>query len=461
MTAKLAERRPPQRPRPSLVSRRRWLVSAALAFALVTVVAARAAPTLRFAAARVVARVPWDGYPGEIGMADLSGDGIPDILAVKFLDGNPSETHSLTLLAGDGKGGFRDMTTQIFIGAVPRTQHARKIVFADFNGDGRTDFFIADTGNDNPPFAGFPNTLVLSAPGGKLVDASANLPPEVAYTHVAAAADVNGDGAPDLYVGNICCGPPPEILPNDGSGHFSVLPNALPAAMEDYQSSGERYTAAAFADVNGDGAPDLVLGGENTTPDAVLLNDGHGHFTPLPGAMPAKPFAPDAEALAAAPVDLNGDGHIDLLLAFTKGTPFYVGRWIQVLIGNGDGTFRDETATRLPQSDNAFPWPYALRVGDLNGDGKPDLAVATAEGAPALYLNRGNGTFTPLQVPYPPYPMLDLADTNRDGRLDLVSVTPGFQGGTDTYAVNLQNAPTTSKPPPKKCHRRPHHRCHR
>ena len=72
--------------------------------------------------------------------------------------------------------------------------------------------------------------------GGKLSDASANLPAEYGFTHAAAAGDVNGDGAPDLYVGNICCGAPPGILINDGSGGFrglSRLPARLPARLPD------------------------------------------------------------------------------------------------------------------------------------------------------------------------------------------------------------------------------------
>jgi len=188
-------------------------------------------------------------------------------------------------------------------------------VFADFNRDVRTDFFIADHGNDNERFQGWPNTLVPSAPGGKLVDASANLPPEFGFTHAAAVGDVNGDGVPDLYVGNICCGAPREVLVNDGSGHFSQLPGALPQSMVDYRSSGERHTGSALVHVNGDGSPDLVFAGEQVTPDALMLNDGHGHFTPLANAMPAKPFSPDAEGLAVTPMDLNGDSHEDVLLA--------------------------------------------------------------------------------------------------------------------------------------------------
>jgi hypothetical protein len=408
--------------------------------AVASVRAATPAPGIRFGPLKTVAEVRWDGWLDEIGVADVTGDGNPDIVGVKFFDGDPSATHPLVILAGDGKGGFKDVTSQVFVGAVPRTQHARRLIFADFNGDGRLDFFIADHGNDNPPFNGFPNTLVLSAPGGKLVDASANLPRMADFTHSAAVGDVNGDGTIDIYAGNLWSGwdggttVPPEVLLNDGSGHFHVLADALPP---DLIVNALHYDGSALVDVNGDGHPDLVLAGSAQVPDRLFLNDGSGHFQELVGALPPKPLA---EGLDIAPIDLNGDGHTDLLMAFTKSRPSYQGRWIQVLINKGDGTFRDETQKRLPQRDNLLAWPYALRVGDLNGDGKPDLAVATAGGSAALYLNRGDGTFAPLRLASPPYFTLDLADVNHDGRLDIISASAGNEGGTDTYAVNLATA---------------------
>jgi FG-GAP-like repeat len=446
----------------------------ALGLALLTASAAREAQpntrvavlaSPRFGALSPVAHVTWDGYLDEIGVADVTGDGNPDVVGVKFLDGHASESHPLVILAGNGKGGFKDVTSQIFVGPVPRTQHARRLIFADFNGDGRPDFLIADHGNDNPPFDGFPNALVLSAPGGKLVDASANLPRTADYTHSAAVGDVDGNGTIDIYAGNLWEGwdggteVPPEILLNDGTGHFHILADALPA---DLTVNALHYDGSALVDVNGDGRPDLVLAGSPQTPDKVFLNDGSGHFHELAGALPPKPFAPDAEGLDIAPIDLNGDGHTDLLMAFTKNNPFYVGRWIQVLINKGDGTFRNETATRLPQKDNSLAWPYALRVADLNGDGKPDLAVAVNAGdtsaTPPIYLNKGDGTFKPLQLGSSPYPILDLADVNRDRRLDIISAEPGGQGSIDTYAVNLQKKPPKPK---RKCVKRPHHPCHK
>lgn len=156
----------------------------------------------------------------------------------------------------------------------------RACLIADFNGDGRPDAFVADHGMDGSPWPGYQNTLILSASGGKLVDATANLPQVYDFTHSAAAADVNGDGAVDLYVGNVYGANmvPPRILLNDGTGHFTVATGLLPAAQADLNQT--QYTGSAFADVNGDAHPDLILSAEVGTPQSVvLINDGTGHFT--------------------------------------------------------------------------------------------------------------------------------------------------------------------------------------
>jgi hypothetical protein len=416
---------------------------------------------------KVVARAAKDGFLSEIGIADVTGDGIPDIVGTRI--DQTYDLHPLVVLAGDGRGGFKDVTTKVFDGPVPGTQHARQIVFADFNGDKRTDIYVADHGYDAPPFPGHPDTLVLSEAGGKLVDASRNLPQQSGFTHSAAAGDVNGDGAIDIYAGNLssATSPAAEILLNDGSGRFALASDALPAFMT-AQYTAPHVTREAFADVNSDGSQDLILASAGSLdsftwgPSRVLLNDGHGHFSDLPNALPPKPYGDATEGLAVTPVELNGDGHIDLLIGYSRlggpGERFYASRFIQVLINNGDGTFRDETASRLPQTvDNREEWPYAIRVGDLNRDGKPDIEVSLSAEQPnehpPLYLNDGTGRFTPLAASAFrggfPFAMIDVADANRDGRLDVVSATPNYGASTDElYAVSAQAA--KPKPKPKK-----------
>jgi FG-GAP-like repeat/FG-GAP repeat len=384
---------------------------------------------------------------GPIAVADFNGDGHEDVLIARS---SPDAQHTfpVTILLGDGKGHFTDGTSSIFEGDVPRTQVPRQIVIADFNGDHRPDVFIADHGDDHPPWPGYQNMLILSAPGGELVDATANLPQVYDFTHSAAAADVNGDGTTDLYIGNIggAKNVPPRILLNDGTGHFTLCNDCLPAAVTNLDQN--TYTGSTFADVNGDGRPDLVLSANTDTPQSlVLLNDGTGHFSELPGALPAKPFGPDAIGLDPTPLDINGDGRPDLVIGFTKGTPFYVGRWIQVLINNGDGTFGDETASRLPQSDNSDGWPVFFQPRDLEHNGRMGLGVQTSgvgSGAPLLYLLDQNGDFQPGPPLGFGVSAWSFIDAKGDGSNDIVGAT----GSGDVWLIP-ESRQTETTPPPK------------
>jgi hypothetical protein len=322
-------------------------------------------------------------------------------------------------------------------------------VIADFNRDGRPDVFIADTGDDHAPWPGYQNTLILSARGGKLVDATANLPQVYDYTHSAAAADVNGDGAIDLYEGNIdgANHVPPRILLNDGTGHFTVASGLLPPAQTDLSQN--TYTGSTFADVNGDGKPDLVLSANTSTPrSAVLLNDGTGHFTLSPNALPAKPFGPDAIGLGPASFDINGDGRPDLLIGYTKNNPFYIGRWIQVLINNGDGTFSDQTASILPQSDNSDAWPKFFEPRDLQRDGQLDFGLVTSgpgDDSPQLYLRDQNGNFQPGPAVGMNFVGWAFIDATGDGSNDIIGVTPN---GDVWLVPELRGHPPPAARPP-------------
>jgi len=439
-------------------------------FGVAAAALALAAPV--FGAPQPVAQIPFTGgYSDEIACADFTGDGAPDCVVASQIQA--LTTQPITILQGNGKGGFTNVTSTIFTNDIPHVQHARQMVLADFNRDGRPDILIADHGYDAPPFPGYQNTLVLTAPGGKLVDATANLPQQYDYSHSAAAADVNGDGAPDIYVGNLNSGPsspPPAILLNDGTGHFTPLSGALPDFMTTTYPN-RRFTRETFADVDGDGDQDLVLLSEGDAngitwgPPTVLLNDGRGHFTELPNALPSKPYGGPSEGLAATPVDLNGDGKLDLLLSYSRmggpGESFYVGRYIQIAINNGNGTFRDETPSRLPQDlNNNGDWAYGIRVADANGDGKADFLVSLGGfgGTQPLpvYLNNGDGTFAAISVPGA-QEIADWADVNGDGRPDIVSDhMAASSSGSDLVSVNVQQAPAKPKPKPKKKPHRHH-----
>jgi len=174
--------------------------------------------------------------------------------------------------------------------------------------------------------------------------------------------------------------------------------------------------ALALADLNRDGALDLVVVNQTAKSGSVLLGNGDGTFSPRTDFVTGR--GPVALALA----DLNGDGTLDLAVANIENT-------VSVLSGNGDGTF-DKMAD-FPTRDE----PWALALADLNGDASPDLVVANDRAyrlRPAWageWDIRAEEDF--LAGPTPRN--LALADLNGDGILDLAVVNVG----ADTVSVLL------------------------
>lgn len=428
---------------------RSWIAAAAICASL-AFPGSSAADVPLYGTSSIVGQVPGGRCcVSQIAVADFNGDGRQDAIFTRsvFLG---SDTFQVSVLLNDGHGRFVDATSSIFTGSAPLTQNARELTIADFNGDGRPDVFAGDTGDDRNPFPGFQNTLILSAPGGKLVDATASLPQASDFTHSATVADVDGGGSADVYVGNIYGqnGIPPRVLLNDGTGVFSIGGGLLPVAQTDLDQN--RYTSSLFADVNGDGKADLILGGDTTSPSEVLLNDGTGHFTALTDAMPAKPFGPDAIALDVAALDVNHDPHADLLIAFTKGNPFYVGRWIQVLVNNGDGTFDDETSARLPQTDNSDGWPVFFELRDLNRDGRMDFGVQVqgAGGSPLLVADEAGAFQAGPVVKMGDHPIWAFVDALGDGSNDILAVD-SYSGVISLFPEHPAVTPPLDKTPPR------------
>jgi hypothetical protein len=365
----------------------------------------------------------WEGaLPAEASEAtevltvDLNGDGLTDAVVdpVNSSFGNQVVPVAPVFLINHGNGRFTNETSKLFEGRPPLMEWGRELLTADFNGDGRPDIFIADHGhvNDADPNQvrkGAQQHLILSTPDGHYIDASKNLPQQLTFTHSAAVADVNGDGAPDIFENNIPIGPGdpgPQILLNDGTGHFSVEPDAIHEESVDPFIHPHSF-ACAFADVNGDGSPDLVIGAAEDKASAasqVLLNDGQGHFTffeTLPPTLgpPENAFVIDMKA-----ADVNGDGAPDLIFGETLNDPWYVGTTVQVLMNDGHGQFTDETSTRFPVEPHAKRWPQRVLVNDVDGDGRPDVTIefANAGADPkdptAVYLDRA-GVFRRIRAP--------------------------------------------------------------
>ena len=422
------------------------LALALLWIPLVTIASAATLP--QYAAPQIIRQTTQVGAFDNLATADFNGDGLLDIIHTRGHFGTP-ETLEIEILLNDGHGGFQSATSSIIVGPVPKVQQVVRIIVADFNGDGRPDVFMADFGQDSPDkqppppaFTGRQNTLLLSRSDGKLVDATANLPQQSDVTTDACVADVDGDGDLDVYINNIFgrSGISSQLWLNDGKGRFTIAEGRLPEFVTHPPQvidpvTGpvpQLFAVCQFLDVNHDGFPDLVLGALNVLywDSLVLLNDGTGRFLGPPIALP-----PPREPFKSSPgtvtditsADLNHDGHPDLLVAQSRGN--FNGWYVQILINNGDGTFRDETAARAPEAtsgDGGFIYP--LRLADIDGDGNLDFIPAAVgfgcqNAPPPFFLNDGQGVFKPVSTGFPGGFHLGcshyaLVDLNGNGRRD-------------------------------------------
>ena len=177
----------------------------------------------------------------------------------------------------------------------------------------------------------------------------------------------------------------------------------------------------AAGDFNGDGRQDLVLTDSFGNNVWVLISNGEGTF------QPPVPYAASYEPCAVTVRDLNGDGKLDLIVSNPGGLPT-----ISVFLGKGDGTFHPHVDY---YADNAISSGFLqarVAVGDLNGDGKPDLAMTVGNGVSVL-LGNGDGTFQPFakygiksQLGYNPTGVT-IGDFNGDKKLDLAVTWIGYQ----------------------------------
>jgi Bacterial Ig-like domain (group 3)/FG-GAP-like repeat len=166
-------------------------------------------------------------------------------------------------------------------------------------------------------------------------------------------------------------------------------------------------------DINGDGRPDLLWGDTTSTPYKlhILLAQPGGVYISAPDLiLPAN--TGDGCYIA----DFNKDGRNDLLCS-TNNAP---NTWLQVILGNGDGTFQAPIATTLPVNVNSYVYSGIYALGDFNNDGVPDALVYYSLDQFYVLLGDGRGGF---QAPIPFHSHNNslpiLADLNGDGKLDI------------------------------------------
>ena len=162
------------------------------------------------------------------------------------------------------------------------------------------------------------------------------------------------------------------------------------------------YTGVGLVDVNGDGFPDLILGGGDSSHfNKIYLNDGHGSFAnsaPIAlshGCFDTVPGQSNTATIGITSGDLRRVGYPDLVLVQVPLTPFYGGGCVQILTNDGHGNFTDQSAARgagVISNSSWYIWAVPI---DVNGDGKLDLVMQPSVSLPNLVLlNDGQGNFT-------------------------------------------------------------------
>ncbi|MGB3773735.1 MAG: VCBS repeat-containing protein, partial [Leeuwenhoekiella sp.] len=247
-----------------------------------------------------------------------------------------------------------------------------------------------------------------------------------------ATGDINGDGNEDFFIGG-AKGQPGSTYLNLGNGKFKEKKQTklqLDSLFED--------TAAALADIDGDGDLDLIIGsggnemGENMNYiPRLYLNDGKGFFTASENQLPSV----EQNVSVIAPYDFDGDGDMDIFVGSRSVVSLFGVDPKHLLLENqGDGTFKDVTEKK------AFDLKYAGMVtsavwSDIDGDNLTDLIVTTDWGAPKIFKNSGRGLQnmeTSLANENGWWNTLQSADLDNDGDQDLIL---GNRGNNIPYEV--------------------------
>lgn len=339
--------------------------------------------------------LPPVAYPQTVALSPFSGQANYFTMDLTGDDGNPNSGQSLTF----------SILKQPAHGVIASFDRSTGRMGFIMSGDGAFDDSFTFTVTDD-------SSLIGPALTSEPVTVTLTSDFQNAPTFVI-AADLNGDGSPDMVTANNS-GTGVSVLLGNGDGTFQ--------AKNEFDT-GASSTSVVAADVNGDGRLDLVTTNRYVASVSVLLGNGDGTF------RPKQFYSTEAGPISVAVVDVNGDGDVDLVTANNGNSS------ISVLLGDGTGAF--QTQAPIPTGSA----PTAIAVADLNGDNKPDVVtVHYDDNVATVLLGHGDGTFsrgfTDLNSNgmrdgnepfFPDYATgsapvaVAIADVNGDSKLDLVT----------------------------------------
>jgi uncharacterized repeat protein (TIGR01451 family) len=355
--------------------------------------------------------------PSVVVIGDFNGDGKPDIAVAN------SGSANVSVLLGNGDGTFKAAVNS---SAGPSPQ---ALAIGDFNGDHELDLIVISPGDPTNGIQGVVNLLLGNG------DGTFQLPVEIKagqFPLSMAIADLNNDKKLDLIVGDQSDGSLSVLLGN-GDGTFQ---SAKTISLGSTAEAGA-IVSIVVADFNGDNKPDVASG--DASGFDVLLGNGDGSFQ-APSRVPDNDT--DNRLLVG---DFNNDQKLDLVVRSHHEVCFVGGvfcpfNWdlVTVYLGKGDGTFEEGMSVRGKNGIRVNIAP-----GDFNGDGKPDLAVKYSGGGANLiiFLSNGDGTFeAAVNSSTGPLPQaLAVGDFNGDGLPDLA----GPDDVDNSVTVLLNTSPTS------------------
>ncbi len=328
--------------------------------------------------------------------ADVDGDGDMDLIVA-------NEFGSNFLLINDGEGRFANESDQ----RIPRDIHdSEDVAAADFDEDGDIDIVIVSEDDQV-------NEMYLNLGAGVFEDQGQRLP-VTQVTNGVDVGDVDGDGHLDLVLAN---NGQNTVLMGDGTGQFSDETATRMPTINDVTQDVE------FGDIDGDGDLDLLVGNEGD--NRILINNDGRFADESSTRLPLR--AGTEETREADLGDVDGDGDLDIAFAnvlFFRADAVLENR---LLINDGNGSFRDESASRLPQhADSTVDIDFI----DIDGDGDLDMVTGNGIGTRAavryrVFVNDGDGFYTDASEDMFPATVtgigfdVEAADYNGDGAVDL------------------------------------------
>jgi hypothetical protein len=316
-------------------------------------------------------------FGGAIAYADFDGDGETDVFVAPGTSLYESVPFEFYRNLGDGS--FELVTDAWIDGEIPELPHPRKSVVADFNDDGRPDILVVDHGPEleGEGSPGGHVWQVLSQEDGRYN--ASQITTRLGFYHGASAGDLNGDGLPDAFITDspgIGRGHQPEIFLNSGGGILQRAPERLGSGVKNLMGM---YTAEIY-DLDEDGFADIIVAGHemdgmNTR---VLWGSPQGGYT-LSRSSVLPGVSSWGTVVDIALGDINGSGLIDLVLTRTGGgdNNFYQGYYIQVIEQADIRAFSDITESALngSGSDTGSNWISWTRLQDISNNGRPDILV--------------------------------------------------------------------------------------